>query len=149
MIDAATAYNRMAALCSLSEHAESDVRERLQKAAMPFDEIQRIVDRLYDEDYLNTSRYCHAFAHDRLRFARWGRLKIRQALRMKGLPEADIREALDDLNEEEYKEALHSTLEQKKRTLVHEDKYACRTKLMRFAAARGFTPSEIIDEIGA
>ncbi len=149
MIDAATAYSRMAALCSLSEHAESDVRERLQKAAIPVAEIQGIVDRLYDEDFLNTSRYCHAFAHDRMRFARWGRLKIRQALRMKGLPEADIQEALDDLSEEEYREALRATLEQKKRTLVHEEEYACRTKLMRFAASRGFTPSEIIDELGA
>ena len=146
-MDVATAYNKMAALCSLSEHAESDVRERLQKAAIPVSDIQKIIDRLYEEDYLNTARDCHALAHDRLRFARWGRIKIQQALRMKGLPESDVREALDDLPEEEYLEALRATLEQKARSLTDEDDYARRAKLMRFAASRGFTPSEILDEI--
>ncbi len=141
--------SRMAAFCSLSEHCESEVREKLQKAAMSVDDIQKIVDHLYDDDYLNPSRYCHAFAHDRLRFAHWGRLKIQQALRLKGLPETDIREALDDLDEEEYQEVLRATLKQKRRTLIEEDEYVRRTKLMRFAASRGFTPSEIIDEIDA
>lgn len=141
------AFNRMAAFCSLSEHAESDVRERLQKAALSDEDIQNVIDRLYEDDYLNTSRYCHAFAHDRLRFAHWGRVKIQQALRMKGLPEGDIREAIADLPEEEYREALRATLEQKQRSLTDEDDYARRGKLIRFAASRGFTPSEILDEI--
>lgn len=141
--------SRMAAFCSISEHCESEVRERLQKAAMPSSEIQKIVDHLYDEDYINTARYCRAFAHDRLRFARWGRLKIQQALRLKGLPDSDIREALDDLSDKEYKEALRATLEQKRRSLGDngDDDYAIRAKLMRYAASHGFTPSEILDEI--
>lgn len=137
----------MAALCSLSEHAESEVRERLQKAAIPVSDIQKIIDRLYKEDYLNTSRYCHAFAHDRLRFAHWGRMKIQQALRLKGLPESDVRQAIDDLPEEEYHEALRATLEQKLRSLTDDDEYTRSAKLMRFAAARGFTPSEILETL--
>lgn len=142
------AFNKMAALCSLSEHAESDIRERLQKAALSDEEIQKIIVRLYEEDYLNTSRYCRAFAHDRLRFAHWGRVKIQQALRMKGLPQSDIKEAIDNLPDDEYLAALQATLEQKARSIGDDDEYARRAKLIRFAAARGFTPSEILDELG-
>ena len=140
--------SRMAALCSVSEHCESEVREKLQKVAMPAADIQRIVDRLYDDDYLNTARYCRAFSRDKLRFAHWGRIKIQQALRMKGLPDADIRQALNDLDEElgeEYRSILEETLEQKSRTLHDEDDYTRRGKLIRFAASRGFTPDEILD----
>lgn len=140
--------SRMAALCSVSEHCESEVREKLQKVAMPTADIQRIVDRLYDDDYLNTARYCRAFSRDKLRFAHWGRIKIQQALRMKGLPDADIRQALNDLDEElgeEYRSILEETLEQKSRTLHDEDDYTRRGKLIRFAASRGFTPDEILD----
>jgi len=140
--------SRMAALCSVSEHCESEVREKLQKVAMPAADIQRIVDRLYDDDYLNTARYCRAFSRDKLRFAHWGRIKIQQALRMKGLPDADIRQALNDLDEElgeEYRSILEEALEQKSRTLHDEDDYTRRGKLIRFAASRGFTPDEILD----
>ena len=142
--------SRMAALCSVSEHCESEVREKLQKVAMPDADIQRIVDRLYDDDYLNTARYCRAFSRDKLRFAHWGRIKIQQALRMKGLPDADIRQALNDLDEElgeEYRSILEEALEQKSRTLHDEDDYTRRGKLIRFAASRGFTPDEILDII--
>ena len=142
--------SRMAALCSVSEHCESEVREKLQKVAMPAADIQRIVDRLYDDDYLNTTRYCRAFSRDKLRFAHWGRIKIQQALRMKGLPDADIRQALNDLDEElgeEYRSILEEALEQKSRTLHDEDDSTRRGKLIRFAASRGFTPDEILDII--
>lgn len=144
-----TAYNKMAALCSASEHCESDVRERLRKAAISVNVVDEVVDRLYADGFLDVARYCRAFAHDRLRFARWGRMKIAQALRVKGLPDADIREAVEALPEEEYRAALHATLEQKGRALTDADDYTRRGKLMRFAAARGFTPGEITDALDA
>ncbi len=165
-------FSRMAALCSVSEHCESEIREKLQKAGMFDADIVRIIDALYDGGYLDTARYCRAFARDKLRFAHWGRVKIQQALRMKGLPDSDIRKALSALDEElgdEYRSILKEALEQKARSLgMHltdgcdeeaewaaeeedeeEDgevsgRYARRQKLIRFAASRGFTMDEIL-----
>lgn len=137
----------MAALCSASEHCASEIREKLQRAAMPAEEIQRVVDRLTQERYLDTARYCRAFSRDKLRFARWGRVKTAQALRAKGLPEEEIRRAIDDLPEEEYTQVLQDLLEQKARTLRHEDDYTRRGKLLRFAAGRGFTMGEAMEAL--
>lgn len=133
----------MAALCSTSEHCESEIREKLQSAALAVSDINRIVDFLYDGGYINTARYCRAFAHDKLRFAHWGRMKIGQALRMKGLPQDDIRSALEELPEDEYHTVLEQLLEQKARTLTDEDEYTRTGKLLRFAAGHGFTSDEI------
>lgn len=146
-MDFSTALSRMAALCSTSEHCESEIREKLQRADMTESDIQRIVDLLYDEQYLDTQRYCRALAHDKLRFAHWGRLKIQQALRLKGLPDSDIRQALDELPEEEYREVLLTLIRQKQRTLPDEDDYTQRGKLIRFATGRGFTIDEILDTL--
>lgn len=165
-------FSRMTALCSVSEHCESEIREKLQKAGMLNADIQRIIDALYDAGYLDTARYCRAFARDKLRFAHWGRVKIQQALRMKGLPDSDIRRALSDLDEElgdEYRSILKDTLQQKARSMgmrlteegeeeaswaaeeedEEEDgevsgRYARRQKLIRFAVGRGFTMDEIL-----
>lgn len=144
-MDYDTALSRMAALCSLSEHCESEIRQKLQKAAISVDDSDRIIDKLYEDGYLDTARYCHAYAKDQLRFAHWGRIKIEQALRMKKLPSSDIRKALEELDEEEYKRVLEGVMRQKARTLSDEDEYVRRGKLMRFAAGRGFTPDEIMN----
>lgn len=138
------ALGRMAALCSTAEHCESEIREKLQRAALTETDIQRIVDYLYDEQYMDTARYCRAFAHDRLRFAHWGRVNIQQSLRQRGLPESDIRHALDDLPSDEYSRVLEGLLEQKARSLHDEDDYTRRGKLIRFAAGRGFTIDEVL-----
>ena len=138
----------MAAFCSISEHCESEVRERLQKAGVSPDEADRIVDYLFDEQYLDAARYCRAFSRDRLRFAHWGRIKIQQALRLKGLPDADIRQALEELPEDEYLSILRSILQQKWRTLPdNDDAYTLRGKLIRFATGRGFTMDEISEHL--
>lgn len=138
----------MAAFCSISEHCESEVRERLQKAGVSPDEADRIVDYLYDEQYLDAARYCRAFSRDRLRFAHWGRVKIQQALRLKGLPDADIRQALEELPEDEYLSILRSILQQKRRSLPDdEDAYTLRGKLIRFATGRGFSMDEILEHL--
>lgn len=142
-----TALSRMAAFCSTSEHCESEVRTKLEKADMADEDIQRVVDRLYEEQYLDTTRYCRAFSRDKLRFDHWGRVKIQQALRMKGLPESDIRVALQALPEDEYWQILADVLAQKKRSLRQEDEYTLRGKLMRFAAGRGFTLEEILSSL--
>lgn len=142
------ALSRMAALCSVSEHCESEVRDKLHGVAMSDIDIQRIVDVLYDEGYLDTARYCGAFSRDRLRFNHWGRVKIQQALRQKGLPESDIQHALEELPEDEYNQILADLLMQKARSLHDEDDYARRGKLIRFALGRGFTMNELkIDEL--
>ena len=140
----------MAALCSTSEHCESEIREKLQRVAVPAPDIQRVIDALYDGDFLNTARYCRAYSRDQLRFAHWGRLKIQQALHMKGLPDADIRKAIEALDEElgaDYATILRDLLNQKNRTLHDADDYTRRGKLIRFAAARGFTYDEILDAL--
>lgn len=144
------AFSRMAALCSVSEHCESEIREKLQKAAMPAYDIQRLIDALYDGGFLDTARYCRAFSRDKLRFAHWGRIKIQQALRMKGLPDGDIRQALRALDEElgeDYLRILRETLKQKDQALHDEDDYTRRGKLIRFAAGRGFTLDEILGQL--
>lgn len=136
--------SRMAAFCSTAEHCEYDVRQKLQKAALSVEDIDAIVKQLFKEGFLDNARYCRAYADDQLRFAHWGRVKIQQGLRMKGLPEADISTAIDLLDGEEYHSVLSNIIKEKERTLDDDNDYLRRGKLIRFAAGRGFTVDEIL-----
>ena len=58
------ALNRMAAYCSAAEHCKAEVNEKLQKWGLPYEVINRIIDRLVVEKFIDEERYCRAFVND-------------------------------------------------------------------------------------
>ncbi len=135
---------KAAAYCSLAEHCESEVRQKLTAWGMSEEALQdKIVDYLYDEKYISEERYCRAFVHDKLLYQGWGRMKIRAMLQAKRLPAAAIQQALAQINEEEYQRILQDLLAKKAKALQSETEEMRKMKLLRFAASRGFSYGEI------
>jgi len=134
-----------AGYCSLAEHCLSEVVEKLKKFELSSEEEAKLIRLLQDEGYLNESRYVKAFVKDKFRFSKWGRIKIRYALRQKGISATLAEEGLSDIQEEDYQEMLSDLLRQKKRSVKANSPYELRGKLIRFAAGRGFE----LDQAGA
>ena len=130
-ISPAEALNKAAAYCTLCERCISEVSKKLTTWGVSPAEQQRIIDRLQDEGFINEERYCRAFVNDKLRFNRWGRVKIRAALYEKQLPREYIAQAIEEIDDEEYMQTLH-------------DIVATKQKIIRFAASRGFEPAKIL-----
>lgn len=128
-LDKAEAY------CAKSEHCAADVRRKLYEWGAPSDLFDEIEEKLYTNDFLNDARFCHAYAHDKVEYQAWGRLKIQAGLRALQLPEKDIRAALEELNEEKYRDNL--------RALIAQRKSDSEDKRLRFLLQRGFTYEEI------
>ncbi len=132
------ALQRLAALCSQSEHSSAEVRRKALAWQLSEADTERIVDYLVDERYIDDARYCRAFVRDKLRYNHWGRIKIYQMLRMQNLQEADIRQGMEAIDEEEYKKILTRIIQAKARTLTDEDPRQRQAKILRHAASRGF-----------
>ena len=139
--------SRAAAYCAAAERFEQDVRAKLSQYGATESQADTIVGYLIRNNYLNPLRCATAFAHDKLRFAGWGRIKIRYALRMKNVPDVVVSEALASIGEDDYLSRLKSILQAKKRTLTGDD-YTVRGKLMRFAASRGFEADVVVKVLG-
>jgi len=127
-----------AGYCSIAEHCVSDVIEKVKRYELTSEDQAKLIKRLLDEGYLNESRYVKAFVKDKFRFSKWGRIKIRYALRQKGLSASLVDEGLSEIGEEDYLNLLSELLRQKKRTVKANTPYEQRGKLLRFAAGRGF-----------
>lgn len=137
------ALQKMASLCSISEHCEYDVRGKLYKWGISTEDSDRIVDYLLDEGYLDENRFAMSYANDKLRFSHWGRLKIRSMLQALRISDACIGEALARIDPEEYERILVRVLDGKRRTMDECESYDARIKIIRFALQRGFEISEI------
>ena len=142
-----TIKSKAAAYCAAAERCLADVRAKLNATTLDEDQKQAIVSELRAGGYLDEARYARAFVHDKFRFAGWGRIKIRYALRMKNLPEATVSDALASIDEDDYLSRLKTILQTKKRSLSGDER-TIRTKLLRFAASRGFETEVIYQALG-
>lgn len=134
--------NKAEAYCAGSEHCPADVQEKLwQWGCRNASWTERIVAHLVKNDYINEARYCQAFAHDKLAYQGWGRVKISMALKAKHLPEEHIENAIDHLDPETYREMLQKAINTKKKTETNEE------NIIRFCMQRGFTYSEITEQL--
>ncbi len=123
------------AYCARAEHCAADVRRKLYEWGAPSDLFDGIEENLYEEDFLNDARFCAAYVHDKVAYQRWGRLKIEAGLQALRLPSSAICEALEDIDEEQYKDNLLKLIEQRPDDTPD--------KLLRFLLQRGFTYEEI------
>lgn len=135
------------AFCAAAEHCPSEVREKLSRWGADDDAQERILGHLTKEKYIDTARYCKAFVRDKYRFAHWGRIKIAQMLRMRGLAAEDIAAGMEEIDEEEYSLILKDLLRKRQKSITGRNDYERNAKLIRFAAGRGFATSEILRHI--
>ncbi|MCD8176847.1 MAG: RecX family transcriptional regulator [Tannerellaceae bacterium] len=135
--------HKMAAYCSAAERCIQDVEKKLAATDLPSEARKRIIKRLTDEKYIDETRFAGFYANDKLRFNKWGRIRISFELQKKRIPDAIRFEAIENLDQEVYISTLRSILKNKLKTTKGKDKRDVYYKLLRFAAGRGFESSEI------
>ena len=133
------AYLQLAAICAQAEHCEQEMRDKMKRWELDETVQNRIIDRLTKERYIDHERYARAFVKDKIRYNKWGRRKVQQALWMKRI-DTDIQQrVLDEIDEKEYLDVLRPLLKQKRKSIKAESDYELNQKLVRFALSRGFT----------
>lgn len=164
--------SRAEAYCARAEHCAEEVRTKLYAWSCPAEYIDSIIAHLYDSHFLDDARYCHAFAHDKLLYQQWGKIKIQAHLQAHRLPSSAIQEALNSIDETEYNRILRSLISQKSRSLrsssrttpeptdynphISTSPDSCRSaqdpqrdRLIRFLMQRGFSYSDILSVLSS
>lgn len=133
------AYLTLAALCAQAEHCQWEMLEKMRRWELQEEEQARVMQRLVSERYVDDERYARAFVKDKVRYNKWGRRKVEQALWQKHIDD-DIRQrVLDEVDDSEYLAVLKPLLQQKRRSTKAANDYELNQKLVRFAVSRGFT----------
>ena len=133
------AYLQLAALCAQAEHCQHEMLEKMRKWELPEPVQARVMARLVKERYVDDERYARAFVKDKIRYNKWGRRKVQQALWLKRI-DSDIQQTvLDEISDDDYLKVLKPLLKQKSKGVKAESDYERNQKLVRFAFGRGFT----------
>ncbi len=117
--------------CAYQERCHSEVRQKLFDFGLTKGETDEILLYLIENNYLDEQRYAEQFAGGHFRRKKWGRIKIRYALRQKQISDPCIKKALQVIDEEDYMKTLQQLFGEKKNTLRSEKNHFIRKKKIR------------------
>ena len=132
------AWLRLSTLCAGGEHCQHEMTEKMRRWGVSDEAQARIMARLVDERYIDDERYARAFANDKVRFDKWGRRKVEQALWMKHISDDIMQRVLDEIDGQLYVDNLRQLLKSKEKSVKAASDYERRQKLVRFALGRGY-----------
>ena len=138
---------QLAACCATKECCLQELRQKLIKAELADDAMDRILGKLQAQHFVDEARYARAFINDKYRFNKWGRIKISYELGRKGITSAVRQEAMEVIDEAQYEALLTDLLRTKLQSTKARNGRELAQKLYRFAASRGFESELIIQSI--
>lgn len=133
------AFLQLSALCAQAEHCQHEMLEKMRKWGLTDEAQARVMQRLIEGRYVDDERYARAFVRDKIRYNKWGRRKVEQALWQKHIDEDIRQQVLDEVDDEEYLSVLRPLLRQRRKSTKADNDYQLNQKLVRFALGRGFT----------
>mgnify|MGYP001685482676 FL=1 len=122
-----------------SANCSYEMTEKMRKWDVDDETQARVMAYLTRERYVDDERYCRFFVRDKIRFNKWGRRKVEQALYQKHIPTDISRPILDEVPDDEYLAVLKPLLKSKARTVKAKSEYEKNMKLIKYAMSRGFT----------
>ncbi len=149
-MDIKTYLNKAAQYCARYETCIFDLRQKLFKWKVPQEFHDQIIDYLLKNEFINEKRYAHSFVHDKFFLNGWGKRKIIYLLEQKHIPHQFISKALEQIDDQSYKDTLKKILLRKKTTIKSNDTLSLRQKLITFATGRGYEPEIVylvVDEL--
>lgn len=136
--------------CAYRERCTREVEEKLLRLGADRQATDQVIRVLRDEDFLDDQRFASIFVRGKFRQNGWGKAKIRAALLAKNIPEAHIRQALGEIDSDEYIQKLRALIAQKTQALQSRDKEDIRAKTAAYCIQKGYEPAlvwEILREV--
>jgi regulatory protein len=139
------AWQKIKHYCGYQERSHAETRDKLYGFGLYKQEVEELLSRLIEENYLNEERYAIAFAGGKFRMKQWGRVKIKYELQQKRVSIYCIKKALAAIDEAEYEKALEQLAANKLLLLKGEkNHFIKKTKLRNYLLQKGYEPNLII-----
>lgn len=124
--------------CAFQERCHQEVRSKLLEHGIYGDLLEEIISDLICNNFLDEERFAKTYARGKFRMKHWGRNKIKNELKLRKVSDYSIKEAMKEIDLEEYETALRQLLEKKERLTTYKNKFDRVKKLTDYAMTKGY-----------
>jgi regulatory protein len=131
--------------CAYQERSQFEIRNKLYEWGLFQNDVEEIISELIESNFLNEERFALAYTLGKFRIKSWGKIKIKQALKLKRVPDKLIKKSLQSIDDDDYLTMLKRILEKKAENLRETDSFKRRYLLTRYGSGKGFELDLISD----
>ncbi|MCO5260313.1 MAG: recombination regulator RecX [Crocinitomicaceae bacterium] len=144
------AKQKIEAFCAYQDRCHFEVSTKLNQWGIVGEQKDQLIAHLINNRFLDEERFAESFVSGKFRIKRWGRIKIRQQLKAKFVPDYCIKKAINQIDGDDYFATLQSLAVKKSSELNNErDSYKKKAKIMRFLASKGYEQDLIYEAMNA
>ena len=132
------AWQKIKHYCAYQERSHSEVKNKLYEFGLYKSEVEEMLSKAIEEDYLNEERFAELFAGGKFRMKSWGKVKIVYELRQKGVSPYNINRALKAIPDEDYRKSLRKLAETKWQQLDGEQPIVRQAKAISYLMQKGY-----------
>jgi regulatory protein len=144
LLDKKQALAKAESFCVYQERSQKEVRYKLVEWGMRGDELEEIITELILNNFLNEERFAKTYAWGKFNIKHWGRVKIKQGLKLKGVPDKILQKAIYSLDDDDYLQTIEKLAVKKADSLNENDPFKRKNKLMSYLQAKGFETDLIL-----
>ena len=124
-----------------------EVTMKLKSWGLIQEAIDLLIIELIQFNFLNEERYARSYARGKFRIKKWGKLKIRMALKKREVFFKCIDIAMLEIDDKTYLNTLKELLQKKNDVLKETNSYKRKIKLIRYLVTRGYEYDLIHDAL--
>ncbi len=144
------ALKKMQKYCAYQDRCHQEVRTKLLSLKVYGQTLENVIMLLIQERFLDEERFAKSFARGKFRIKKWGKIRIKQELKKRGVSDYCIRKGLAEIEEEDYRQTIRTLIIKKKASVRNQNDFVRDKKIVTFLQNKGFETAlilEIIKEI--
>ena len=133
--------------CAYQERCHEEVEQKLRSMKMTSDEIDQIITQLINDNFLNEERFACSFARGKHRIKYWGKIRITNELKFRGINQTLINIALKEINNEEYYTTFDTLANRHWESIRETNSLKKRKKFCDFMLRKGFESNLVYEKL--
>lgn len=132
------ATKKLEGYCAYQERCHKEVTQKLRDMNMIPEAIDEVITHLIQENYLNEERFAQSYARGKFNIKKWGRNRIVNELKFRGISKYNIKTALKEIEDDAYYSTLDSLSLKRLEAITETNKQKRRKKLADYLLYRGW-----------
>lgn len=133
--------------CVYQDRCHQEVEQKMRDFLLVPEAKEEILLYLMKENYLNEERFTRSYIRGKFYMKSWGRNKIRNHLKFKGVPEKLINRCFDEIEDDDYYKALSKLYHHYYSKLKDLQPYQKNSKTIKYLLSKGYEYEEITQVI--
>ena len=136
---------KISSFCAYQERTQQEARDKLYGYGLHKDIVEELISKLISKNFINEERFAKSYAGGKFRIKKWGRIKIKEALKSKGVSEYCIKKGLLEIGDKDYIVTLLSLIKKRSGKEKEKNEYERKHKIAQYLHGKGYESDLVWD----